>query len=100
MELQHVLIRLQFHLQGFYKSGVPSNELGRIGACWFHYGYCRGKIIDCLLPSQIDGYFKKGMAEGMAKNTLEIARKMKAMGFSDEQIQTATGLPVETIKQL
>ena len=29
---------------------------------------------------------------------LEIARKMKEMDFSNEQIQTATGLPAETIK--
>jgi predicted transposase/invertase (TIGR01784 family) len=30
---------------------------------------------------------------------LEIAGKMKAMGLSDEQIQTATGLPAQTIKE-
>jgi predicted transposase/invertase (TIGR01784 family) len=38
----------------------------------------------------------EGKAEGMA----QVAQKMKAMGFSNEQIQTATGLPAETIKRL
>jgi len=31
--------------------------------------------------------------EGEAETTLEIARKMKEMGFPNEQIQTVTGLP-------
>jgi len=47
---------------------------------------------------------KKGMTEGMTKgrqeSTLEIAQKMKAMGFLAEQIQAVTGLPIETIEQL
>ena len=50
---------------------------------------------------------KKGMTEGMTKgrqegrqeSTLEIAQKMKAMGFLAEQIQAVTGLPLETITQ-
>jgi len=42
----------------------------------------------------------EGMEKGHAEKTLEIARKMKAMGLSNEQIQTATGLPEETIEQL
>jgi predicted transposase/invertase (TIGR01784 family) len=43
---------------------------------------------------------KKGREEGMEKEKLEIARKMKAMGLSNEQIQTATGLPTETINKM
>jgi len=47
---------------------------------------------------------KKGMTEGMTKgrqeSTLEIAQKMKTMGFLAEQIQAVTGLPIETIEQL
>jgi hypothetical protein len=43
---------------------------------------------------------EKGMEKGRAENAIEIARKMKAMGFSNEQIQTATGLPAETVEQL
>jgi len=43
---------------------------------------------------------EKGMEKGHVEKTLEIARKMKEMGFSNEQIQTATGLPAETIAKL
>jgi predicted transposase/invertase (TIGR01784 family) len=38
--------------------------------------------------------------EGMKKNALEIARKMKGMGDSIEKIHTITGLPIETIEQM
>jgi predicted transposase/invertase (TIGR01784 family) len=38
--------------------------------------------------------------EAKAEKTLEIARKMKKMGFSNEQVQTVTGLPAETIKKM
>ena len=34
----------------------------------------------------------EGRAEGEAKEKNEIAQKMKLMGFSDEQIRTATGI--------
>jgi predicted transposase/invertase (TIGR01784 family) len=44
--------------------------------------------------------FKKGMAEGRKAGKLEIARKMKAMGYSVEKIHAITGLPTETIEQL
>ena len=48
--------------------------------------------------SQFDGYFKKGKAEGKAEGRAEgivegmaqVAQKMKAMGFSDEQIHSVT----------
>ena len=33
----------------------------------------------------------EGKAEGRTEERLEIARKMKEMGFSNEQIQTVTG---------
>ncbi|MDR2576304.1 MAG: Rpn family recombination-promoting nuclease/putative transposase [Treponema sp.] len=42
----------------------------------------------------------KGLAEGLAEKALEIAHKMKEMGFLAEQIQAATGLTVETIEQV
>jgi predicted transposase/invertase (TIGR01784 family) len=42
----------------------------------------------------------RGRREGMAQGALEIARNMKSMGFSNEQIQKATGLPAETIKKM
>ena len=43
---------------------------------------------------------QEGLQEGRAEEKLEIARKMKEMGFSAEQIQGVTGLPIETITQL
>jgi predicted transposase/invertase (TIGR01784 family) len=42
----------------------------------------------------------EGMEKGMAKEKLEIARKMKEMGMPVEKIQTITGLPTETIEQM
>jgi len=38
--------------------------------------------------------------EGRNEASLDIAQKMKTMGFLAEQIQTATGLPIETIKRM
>ena len=34
------------------------------------------------------------------ERTLEIAKKMKEMGLSNEQIQTITSLPVESIERM
>jgi len=42
----------------------------------------------------------EGKAEGIAENSLEIARKMKEMGDSIEKIQTITGLSSEKIAAL
>jgi predicted transposase/invertase (TIGR01784 family) len=42
----------------------------------------------------------EGHAEGQAEKTIEIARKMKAMGDSAERIHTITGLSSETIERL
>jgi len=42
----------------------------------------------------------EGFTEGRNETNLEIAQKMKGMGFLAEQIQTVTGLPIETITQL
>jgi predicted transposase/invertase (TIGR01784 family) len=59
-----------------------------------------------ILKSRLDwqssmvGAKREGRTEGHAEKALEIARKMKTMGFSNEQIQTATGLPTETIEQM
>jgi len=43
---------------------------------------------------------REGMREGIAKNTLEIARKMKNAGRPLSEIMEFTGLPIETITQL
>jgi len=43
---------------------------------------------------------REGLTEGRNEASLDIAQKMKAMGFLAEQIQAVTGLPIETIKQI
>ena len=69
------------------------------------------EIYDARLESKAEGKAEglaeglaegiaKGIDEGIAKNNLAIARKMKAMGDSDERINVITGLPVNTIKSL
>jgi len=42
----------------------------------------------------------EGRTEGRNEASLEIARKMKTMGFLAEQIQTVTGLSIETIERM
>ena len=41
-----------------------------------------------------------GMAKGMEKEKLAIARRLLSMGLSDEQVSTATELPLEEIQKL
>ena len=43
---------------------------------------------------------KKGMAKGMEKEKLATARRLLSMGLSDEQVSTATELPLEEILKL
>jgi len=43
---------------------------------------------------------EEGKAEGIAEKSLDIARKMKAMGDSIEKIHTITGIPAETIEKM
>ena len=40
----------------------------------------------------------KGMAKGMEKEKLATARRLLSMGLSDEQVSTATELPLEEIQ--
>lgn len=42
----------------------------------------------------------KGRAEGMAKEKLATARRLLSMGLSDEQVSTATELPLEEILKM
>ena len=42
----------------------------------------------------------KGMAKGMEKEKLATARRLLAMGLSDEQVSTVTELPLEEILKL
>ena len=43
---------------------------------------------------------EEGMAEGMAKEKLSTARRLLSMGLSEEQVSTATELPLEVIQKL
>ncbi|RGN03002.1 transposase, partial [Segatella copri] len=43
---------------------------------------------------------KKGMEIGMAKEKIATARRLQSMGLSDEQVSTATELPLEEIQKL
>ena len=43
---------------------------------------------------------EKGMAKGMEKEKLATARRLLSMGLSDEQVATATELPLEEILKL
>ena len=43
---------------------------------------------------------EEGLAEGEAKKSLEIAKKMLEMGLSVEQITEATGLSEENVLKL
>ena len=42
----------------------------------------------------------EGRAEGQKEKALDVARNLKSMGFSDEMIAKATGLPEEDIRNL
>ena len=43
---------------------------------------------------------EKGMEKGMAKEKLATAYRLLSMGLSDEQVSTATELPLEEIQKL
>ena len=48
--------------------------------------------------SQNEGYYQEGLVKGKQESRLEVARRMKAMGLSTEQITTATGLSLDEIE--
>ena len=43
---------------------------------------------------------EKGMAKEMEKEKLSTARRLLSMGLSDEQVLTATELPLEEIQKM
>ena len=43
---------------------------------------------------------EEGMAKGMEKEKISTARRLLSMGLSEEQVSTATELPLEKIQKL
>ena len=52
------------------------------------------------IDSALEKGREEGMAEGMAKEKQSTARRLLSMGLSDEQVSTATELPLEEIQKL
>ena len=52
------------------------------------------------VKNSIDTALEKGREEGMAKEKLSTARRLLSMGLSEEQVSTATELPLEEIQKL
>lgn len=52
------------------------------------------------VKNSIDSALEKGREEGMAKEKLSTARRLLSMGLSEEQVSTATELPLEVIQKL
>ena len=56
--------------------------------------------IDSALEKGREEGMAEGMAKGMEKEKQSTARRLLAMGLSDEQVSTATELPLEEIQKL
>ena len=52
------------------------------------------------VKNSIDTALEKGREEGMEKEKLATARRLLSMDLSDEQVATATELPLEEIQKL
>lgn len=50
--------------------------------------------------SETEGSKEEGIAEGMEKGTIEIARNLLKMGLPIEQVAKGTGLTIEQIKKI
>ena len=56
--------------------------------------------IDSALEKGREEGMAEGMAKGMEKEKQSTARRLLSMGLSDEQVSTATELPLEEIQKL
>ena len=56
--------------------------------------------IDTALEKGREEGMAKGMAKGMEKEKISTARRLLSMGLSEEQVSTATELPLEEIQKL
>ena len=52
------------------------------------------------IKNSIDTALEKGREEGMEKEKIATARRLLSMGFSEEQVSTATELSLEKIQKL
>ena len=52
------------------------------------------------VKNSIDTALEKGREEGMKKEKLATAHRLLSMGLSDEQVATATELPLEEIQKM
>lgn len=52
------------------------------------------------VKNSIDSALEKGREEGMEKEKIATARRLLSMGLSEEQVSTATELPLEEIQNL
>ena len=52
------------------------------------------------VKNSIDTALEKGREEGMEKEKLATAHRLLSMGLSDEQVATATELPLEEIQKI
>ena len=56
--------------------------------------------IDTALEKGREEGMAKGLAKGMEKEKIATARRLLSMGLSEEQVSTATELPLEEIQKL
>ena len=56
--------------------------------------------IDTALEKGREEGLEKGLAKGMEKEKIATARRLLSMGLSEEQVSTATELPLEEIHKL
>mgnify|MGYP004456516239 FL=1 len=52
------------------------------------------------IKNSVDTAKREGIAEGMEKRSLEIAKKMLAKGMDETTVKEMTGLTAEQMKQL
>ena len=75
---------------------IMKNSMDR--ASDIYYARLEGKA-EGLIQGKSEGLIQ-GKSEGIAEKSLDIARKMKAMGDSTEKIHTVTGISAEIIEKL
>jgi len=90
--------RIEAYLYVIRKANLKRlREAGKMNVSEFDYETLK-EAWDELLVETGDAarWEARGEARGREESTLEIARKMKEMGFLAEQIQAVTGLPAES----